>query len=100
MAAARLVKKLADARQGFNNGLIGGNFAIKHAQRIGYRATLAVSAHLPDDGRERLAQSFVVGCTIIWTAYRVQLQRPVLDANAVEQRGQQLQNFGIPSRRL
>src|SRR5579871_6832326 len=71
MPAARLVKKLADARQGFNNGLIGGNFAIKRAQRIVDGTTLAVGTHLPHNWLKRLTQSFVVSGAIIWAAHRV-----------------------------
>src|SRR5208282_1507221 len=100
MPAAWLVEELADAWQGFDDGLVGGNFAIKDTQWIGDGAALAVSAHLSDDGLKRFAESFVVGGTIVRTADRIQLQRPIFDAEAVEQCGQQLQNFGVAGRRL
>ena len=87
MPAAGLVKELADARQGFDNGLIRGNLAIKHAQRVGDGTTLTVGTHLPHDRLESLAQSFVISGAIIRAADRVQLQRPVVNAEAIEQRG-------------
>ena len=71
MPAARLVEKLADARQRFDNRLICGNFAIEDPKWIGDGATLAVGAHLSDDRFERLTQSFVVGGTIVGATDRV-----------------------------
>src|ERR1700731_1136676 len=100
MPATRLVEELADARQRFDNGLIRRNFAIKDAQWIGDCAPLAISAHLPDDRFKGFAQSFVVSSAIVRTTDRVQLQRPVFNAETVEQSNQQFQNFGVARRRL
>ena len=85
--AAAFVEKLADARQGFDDRLVLGNFAVEDAQRVGDGAALAVGAHFADDGFERLAQRFVEFCAVGGTAYGVEFERPAGDANAIEQRG-------------
>ena len=100
MLAATLVQKLADARQLFDDRLVLGNLAIKHAQRIGDGAALAVLAHTGNHRLKRLAQSLVVRRTIAGATDRIQLQRPVSNAKAVEQCRQQLQHFRIARRRL
>jgi hypothetical protein len=48
------VEELADARQRFDDRLIGGDFAIEHAQGIGHRPALAIGAHLVLDRLKRL----------------------------------------------
>src|SRR5271166_6255815 len=95
MLPAGFVEKLADSRQGFDDRLIGGDFAVKHTQGISDGAALAVGAHVCGDWFESFAQSFVVGGAIIWAADGVQLQRPVFDAEAIEERGQQFKNLGV-----
>src|ERR1700719_1424199 len=100
MLAARRVEELADAGQFFDDGLVRGNFAIEHAQRIVDGAALAVDTHLPDDWFERLAEGFVVNGAIVGTADRVQFQLPVFNAEPVEERGQQFENFSVARRRL
>ena len=69
MLAATLVQKRADARQRLDDGLVFGNFAIEHAQRIGDGAALAVLAHGADDRLQRLAQGLVVGCAVIGASH-------------------------------
>ena len=98
--AAGLVEILADLRQLLDDGLIFRMFAVEHAQRIGFRAALAVGAHLLHDGLQRLAQSLVVARAIFRAAYGIQLQIPIAQANFVQQRSQHLQHFGIARRRL
>jgi len=46
--------QLAYARQGFNDGLVFGHFAVENAQRVGGCAALAVDAH----GRRHRFQRF------------------------------------------
>jgi hypothetical protein len=43
--AARLVQVIENGRKRFNDRLIFGYFAIEHAQRIHFRAPLAIGAH-------------------------------------------------------
>src|SRR5580704_5125326 len=100
MPAARFIEKLADARQFVDDGLVGRNFAVEHAQRIRHGAALAISAHLSDHWFKCLAQSFVISGAIVGTADGVQLQGPVFDSEPVEQSGQQFQNLGVTRRRL
>src|ERR1700722_10580002 len=100
MLATRLVEKLANARQSFDDGLIRRNFTVKDTQWIGNGAALAVRAHLSDRWLQRLAQSFVISGAIVRTTDGVQLQGPVFDSEPVEQSGQQLQNLGVTRRRL
>src|SRR5579863_8151132 len=100
MLATRLVEKLADARQFVDDGLVGRNFAVKHAQRIRNGAALAIRAHLSDHWLQRLAQSFVISGAIVGTADGVQLQGPVFDSQSIEQSRQQFQNLGVTRRRL
>ena len=57
MLAATLIQKLADARQLLDDRLVFGNFAVKHAQRIGHRAALAVGAHLEPPARVPCARA-------------------------------------------
>ena len=98
--AAAFVEKLADARKRFDDGLIFGDFAVEDAQRVGDGAALAVGAHFPDDGLERLAQRFVEAGAVGRAAYGVEFERPAGDADAIEQRGQQFENFGVAGGRF
>src|ERR1700690_3098728 len=98
--AATLVEKLADTRQLLDDRLVLGNFAIKHPQRIGDSAALAILAHAGNYGLERLTQSFVVRRAVVGATNRIQLQGPISNAEAVEQRRQQLQHFSIARRRF
>jgi len=100
MLAARLVEKLADARQRFDDGLVFGNFAVEHAQRIGHGATLAIRIHSVLHRIEGLAQGFIVRGTILGTSDRIQLQLPAGDAEPIEQGSQQFDNFPVPRGRL
>ena len=100
MLAGIFAEKLSDAGQHFDDRLILCHLAVKHAQRIGYGAPLAVAAHLVFDWIERLAQRFVERSAVGRSADRIQLEIPIRDAEPVEQRGQHLQHFRIPRRRL
>ena len=100
MLAATFVEKLTDARQLVDDGLVLGNLAIKHAQRIGDRPPLAVATHFVHNRLQRLAQGFVVNRAIIGAADRIQLQSPIIDAEPVEKRGQHFQHLCIPCRRF
>ena len=55
MRPARLAQMILDGWQRFDDGLILGHFAIQHAQRIRYRAALAIVAH----ARRHVAQLFL-----------------------------------------
>src|SRR5215831_17364606 len=61
-------EKLRDARQVFNDRLILGYLAVKHAQRIRHGSPLAVATHLSYDGLQRLAQRLIERRTILRTA--------------------------------
>ena len=98
MLAAGLVEEFRDARQLFNDGLVGRHFAVEHAQRIGNGAALAITAHVRDYAAQRRAQGFVELGTIIGATNGVEFERPILHAQAVEQRGQHLQHFSITRR--
>src|SRR5208282_902929 len=100
VGAASFVQKLADGGKRCDDGLVFGNFAVEDAQRIGYGAALTVGAHGSYHGRERLAESFVKLSAVGGAAYGVQFEGPVGDADAVEQRGQQFQNFRVAHGRL
>ena len=100
VGAASFVKKLGDGGQLCDDGLVFGNFAVENSQRIGYGAALAVGAHFSDYGCERLAESFVEFDAVGGAAYGVEFERPVGDANAVEQGSQEFQNFRIAHGRL
>src|SRR5947209_257095 len=98
MLTAGLVKKLADARKFFDDGLIFGDFAIEDAQRVGNGTALAIDAHFVFDRLKRVAQSFVVFGAITGTADGVQFEYPVLDAKAIEQCGEQFENLRVARR--
>ena len=53
-------RNCADARKLLDDRLVLGNFAVKHAQRIGDGAALAIHAHVRRDRLERFAQRLVV----------------------------------------
>src|SRR5262249_54057422 len=71
VVTARFVKKLADARQLFDDRLVLRNLAVEDTQRIDECATLTVAAHLADHRLESLLQSFVISGAIIRAADRV-----------------------------
>src|ERR1035437_1514362 len=100
VGAAIFVEELVDGVESFDDRLVFGNFAVEDAQRIGDIAALAVSAHFFYYGRERLAKSFVEFCSVGGAAYGVQFERPVGDAHAVEQRGEEFEDFRVSGGRL
>src|ERR1019366_2914084 len=100
VGAASFVQKLGDGGESFDDGLVFGNFAVENSQRIGYGAALAVGAHFSYYGRERLAESFVEFCTVGGAAYGIELECPLGDTDAVEQRGQELKNLRVAHGRL
>src|SRR5271157_1216977 len=100
VGAAGFVQELSNGGESFDDGLISGNFAVEDSQRIGYGAALAVGAHFSYYGCERLAEGFVEFCAVGGAAYGVEFERPVGDAYAVEQRGQEFENFRVPGGRL
>ncbi len=100
MLAATFIQERADARQLVDDRLVLGDFAIKHPQRIGDRASLAILAHAGHHRLKRLAQSLVIRRAIVDTADRIQFQGPVSNAEAIEQRRQQFQYFRIARWRL
>ena len=55
----------------FDDGLVLRNLAIKHAQRIGSGAALAVLAHTGNHRLKRLAQSLVVRRTVARATDRI-----------------------------
>ena len=83
-----------------DDGLVFGNFAIEDAQRVGYGAALTVGAHGCDDGCERLAEGFIEFYSVGGAAHGVQFERPVGNAYAIEQRGQELEDFCVSGGRL
>src|SRR5437762_8538009 len=95
MLAATFVEKLTDARQFVDDGLVLGNLAIKHAQRIGHCPPLAVATHFVHHRLQRLSQGLVVNRAIIGTAHRIQLQSPIIDAEPVKKRRQHFQHLRI-----
>src|ERR1700740_1441722 len=99
MVSASIIEKLADGRQLFYDGLVFRNFAVEDSQRIGHRASPAINAHFIDHGGQCLPQGLAEFCTVRGAAHRIQFERPVRDANAVEQCGQKFQDLGIPRRR-
>src|ERR1022692_96067 len=95
VGAAIFVEELVDGGESFDDRLVFGNLAVEDAQRIGDIAALAVSAHFFYYGCERLAKSFVEFCSVGGAAYGVQFERPVGDAHAVEQRGEEFEDFRV-----
>ena len=73
MGAAGVVEKIQHHRQFFDNGLVGGDFAVEHAQRIGDGASLAIVAHVVDDAGQCLAQRLVVNRAALLIADGIQL---------------------------
>ncbi len=51
-----VVEVVGDAGQRLDDGLVFGNFAVEHAERIGFGAALAVGAHFWSDVAQGLAQ--------------------------------------------
>src|SRR5208282_4331768 len=100
VGAAIFVEELVDGGESFDDRLVFGNLAVEDAQRIGDIAALAVSAHFFYYGCERLAEGFVEFCAVGGAAHGVQFERPVGDAHAVEQRGQEFEDFCISGGRL
>ena len=88
MLPARLIEKLADARQVFNDRLIFRNFAIKHAQRISHRAALAIDTHFILHRIQRFSQGFVVGGAVICTSDGIKLELPAGNSQSIEHRCQ------------
>src|SRR5258706_10033887 len=74
-----------DFRQRLDDGLVFRVLAVEHAQRIGFRATLAVAAHLVFHASESLAKRLVVVRAIFRAANRIQLQPPLLYADLIQQ---------------
>src|SRR5712692_8055252 len=95
VAPAIFVQELGDGGESFDDGLVCGNFAVEDSQRIGYGSALAVDAHFFYYGRERLAEGFVESCAVGGAAYGVQFERPADDTYAVQQRGQEFENFRV-----
>ena len=98
MLAARLIEKLADARQLLDNWLVFGNFAIEHTQRIRHRTALAVGTHFVFYRIQRPAQSFVVSCAIVGASDRIELQLPSSNSKPIEQRRKQFDDLGVARR--
>jgi hypothetical protein len=95
VSATGFVEKLADAGKSLDDGLIGGNFAIEDAQRIGDGAALAIDAHLSDDRFKSFAESVVESGAIIGASDRVEFENPAFDSQAIEDRGEHLEDLGI-----
>src|SRR5258707_13255148 len=67
---------------------------------MGHGSALAIGAHFVDDGGQRLAEGVVEFCAVGGAAYGVQFEGPVGDAYAIEQRGQEFENFRVSRGRL
>src|SRR5271166_2396178 len=100
VCAAGFVEKFADGGERVDDGLVFGNLAVEDSQRIGDGAALAVNAHFRHYRNERLAECLVELRAIGGAAYGVQLQRPVGEAYAVEQGGQELKDLRVSNRGL
>src|ERR1022692_3874467 len=98
--AAILIQILRDCRESCNDRLVFRNFAIEDSQRMGHGAPLAIDAHLIYYGSEGLPQRLIESGAVGGAAHRIQLQRPVGDADAVEQRGDKFENLRVSRRRL
>ena len=95
MGAGWLVERVGDYWQRLDDGLVGGDFAVENAQRVGDGAALAVGAHLADHGNEGGAQGFVVAGAVGLGADGVQFEGPAGDAQFVEEGGEHLKDFGV-----
>src|SRR5581483_116080 len=100
MLAAGLVEVVEHSWQLFNDGLVLGDFAVQDAQRVGDGAALTIGAHAGDNRCKRLAQRLKVARPVIGAANGVQFERPVGDADAIQQSGEHLQHLGVAHRRL
>ena len=100
MGAAGVVEIIQHHRQFFDDGLVGGNFAVEHAERIDDSATLAIVAHVVDDAGQRFAQRLVVNRAAFIIADGIQFQLPVPDADTIQKRAQHFDDFGIHAGRF
>ena len=98
--AARVVEVIADLGQLLDDGLVFGDLAVEHAQRIGFGATLAVRTHHVDDRLKRFTKGLVVAGAIGGGADGVELQRPAAQAELVEQSGEHVEHFGVAGGRF
>src|SRR5437016_1367133 len=98
--SAWLVEKLADPRKLVDDGLILRNLAIENTKRVRHCTSLAIGAHFSDHRFKRFAQGLVVGCAVVGTAHRVQVQSPISYADAIKQGRQHLYDLRIPRWRL
>src|SRR5579863_1316310 len=95
MRTAALIQVLADTRERLDNRLILGNLAVKHAQWVCHRTALTIGAHFVFHRIECFPQCLVKTSAVSRRAYRIQLEIPVRDTKAIEQRGQHFQYFRI-----
>src|SRR6266481_5372314 len=98
--AAVFVEIVGHPGQSFDDGLIFGHLAVENAQRIGFITALAVGAHAADHVFERRAQSLKIFWPVTGIAYRVELQRPALYAEPVQQGSQHFEDFCVHGRRF
>ena len=95
MGAGWFVERVDDYGQRLDDGLVGGDFAVEDAERVGDGAALAVGAHLADNWNEGGAQGFVVAGAVGGGADGVEFEGPAGDAELVEQGGEHFQDFGV-----
>src|SRR5260221_13514708 len=100
MLAAGFVQILADARESLDDGLVFGNFAVEHAQRIGHGPALAVAAHFVFHRFERLPQSFVITCPAASAAHGIEFQPPLFYFEAAGPSPPPSQPFTAAPRRI
>ena len=98
VGAGGFVERVGDHGQRLDDGLVGGDFAVEHAQGIGDGAALAIGTHLADNWDEGGAKGFVVAGAVGGGANGVQLEGPAGDAQFVEEGGEHFKDFGVAQR--
>ena len=100
MGAAGFAERTLDGRQRVDDGLVGGDFAIQHAQGIGFGAALAIAAHGGRFVLQFLAEFFDVLRAAVVIAHGIEQQFEPGEADALENFHHHFYDFGIDQRRI